>query len=108
MSKPKGFEEVCFDKQTGTLVTKRIEYKLVERDGKTFAEPIGKEQGNIGIGDSMLTINTWWPSEHIQCGGCGVYGMVHTIHIGEYACANCGRKEIHDPETKLHVTTNAE
>lgn len=50
-NKPEGFTEIAYDKKMGELIEKRVEYSLIERDGKMFAEPVDKPRGNVGIGD---------------------------------------------------------
>jgi len=100
---PKGFEENYYNHKTGQLCSRHVDYTIIERDGKRFAEPIGKPRGNVEIEDDTLCIDEWWPLEDTACSKCGVYGLVHTIHIGEYSCANCGSKCILAPKTKLHI-----
>lgn len=99
----KGFTEIAYDRETERLVTKHVDYRLVERNGKRYAEPIGKPRGSVGIGDAAICIDKWWPLEHTPCKSCGVYGLVKTRHVGEYACANCGDKCILALSTLLHV-----
>ena len=100
---PKGFTELGYNKETHRLEEKHIDYRLVERDGKTYAEPIGKPRGSVGIGDGKIYLDTFWPLEDTACSQCGVYGLVHTIRMGEYGCANCGDRCILAPSTMLHV-----
>lgn len=108
MNMTKGFTELGYSKETGQLEQKHIDYKLVERDGKPHAEPIGIPRGSIGIEIGKIYLDTWWPLEDTVCSQCGVYGLVHTCglstdSIGQYACANCGDKCILAPSMMLHV-----
>ena len=80
----------------------RVDYILVERDDKTFAEPVDIPRGSGGLG---VGLDAWWPLEDTACSDCGVYGLVSAVRIGEYACANCGSKCILAPSYQLHIVT---
>lgn len=89
--------------KNGKLVVQPVEYKLVNRNDKQYAEPIGKSRDSVGIGDKQISISAFWPLEHRACFKCDVYGLVHTLAMGEYVCVNCGDKNIFTPETKLEI-----
>ena len=90
---PKGFVEDAFDIETGEIVKEKVNYLIVERDGRKYAEPVDRPRNSLGVrDDGVLCLGDWWPLEHKDCPFCRVYGLVRTVHVGEYACANCGNK----------------
>jgi hypothetical protein len=88
---PRGFKEVVLDKSSKSLVSHRVEYSLVERDNKVFAEPLGKPRIKVS-GYPVMIIDTWFPLEDRACVMCGVYGLVSGIQ-GGFVCANCGHSQ---------------
>ena len=86
-------------------------YHLVERDGKTFCEPIDKERGNFGIGEAkgrlVFNLDSNFPSEHIICPHCDVYGLIHRKLGYGYDCANCDNFCLPSPKM-LHVFSSSD
>jgi hypothetical protein len=100
--RPIGLNELRFDDR-GDIVVEHVDYRIIERGGKKFAEPVGIGRGHVGIGDGFISIDGYFPLEDIPCDECGVYGLVHTLNIGKYVCANCGAILTISPSTKLHI-----
>jgi hypothetical protein len=106
----KGFDVLDYNVEENKFCIRHVDYKLIERDGKQYAEPVNESHSyygagvfHIGNGDNMLYLDNWQPLEEDPCPNCGVYGLVHTIRSGEYVCANCGRKCILIPIVKLEI-----
>ena len=103
MSKPVGINELTFDKESRELTIVHVDYILEKRDEKIYAIPEGESRNSVSIEDGKIILNTFFPLEDTPCPRCGVYGLVKTLPIGQYKCANCGEVVVLSPNSKLDI-----